>query len=230
MIKANGQEQRRPSARARREAGAETRARIIDAALDALRDEGYAGATARSIATGGDFNPALIFYHFGGVDDLFLAALERTSVLRLERYRGALQNVSGLADLIATLRTLYAEDVEAAHIAAVQELVAASAFSTSMGPRIVALMQPWFAFSEELIARILKGTALEGMVSPADLAFAMVALYLGLETMTRLTGGDPRRVRKLFSSAQRGAAIVEPLLGGRRRGAAARAPAPVVLE
>jgi len=199
----------------------------MDAALEALRDEGYAGATARSI---GDFNPALIFYHFGGVDELFLAALDRTSRLRLDRYRHDLADVTGLAELVAALRTLYAEDLESGHVAAVQELVAASAFSATMGPPIVALMQPWLAFSQELISRVLQRTALGNVVSPEDVAFAMVALYLGLETMTRLTGGDRGRVRVLFASAQRGAAIIEPLLGGRRTSKASRKPRPVVLE
>src|SRR6266581_2280999 len=45
-----------------------TKRRILDAALEALRTEGFAGATSRAIARIGGFNQALIFYHFGSLD------------------------------------------------------------------------------------------------------------------------------------------------------------------
>src|SRR6266581_1571812 len=44
-----------------------TKRRILDAALEALRTEGFAGATSRAIARIGGFNQALIFYHFGSL-------------------------------------------------------------------------------------------------------------------------------------------------------------------
>ena len=61
-------------------AGAEaTRARIVEAALQALRDEGIAGISARGIARHGGFNQALIFYHFGSVEGLLVAVAQRES-------------------------------------------------------------------------------------------------------------------------------------------------------
>jgi AcrR family transcriptional regulator len=191
---------------------------MIEAALDSLREEGYAAATARSIGARGGFNPALIFYHFGSVDDLFVAALERTSAVRLERYRSELSDVDGLGELVHHLRTLYAEDIDSAHIAALQELVAASAFSASVGKRVAALMEPWFDFSEELIDRSLRDRPLAGVFPARDLAFGMVALYLGLETMTRLRGCDQSRVASLFDTGERLVEAVTRLLGQRQRG------------
>ena len=52
---------------------------IIESALATLRDEGFAGATSRAIARRGAFNQALIFYHFGSLENLLVAALEQTS-------------------------------------------------------------------------------------------------------------------------------------------------------
>src|SRR5438874_2502405 len=52
----------------------ETKNRIVEAALAVLKRQGYAGASARSIAAEGRFNQALIFYHFGSVRNLLLAA------------------------------------------------------------------------------------------------------------------------------------------------------------
>lgn len=62
-----------------RTTGEATRQRIVDATLETLRNEGFAGATSRAIARAGDFNQALIFYHFGTLDGLLLAALDKTS-------------------------------------------------------------------------------------------------------------------------------------------------------
>ncbi|SDB35058.1 transcriptional regulator, TetR family [Bauldia litoralis] len=62
--------------RARRDRGAETRARLIAAALDVFGREGYEGATTRQIAREADANLAAIVYHFGGKEELHNAVAE----------------------------------------------------------------------------------------------------------------------------------------------------------
>ena len=66
-----------------------TRARLVEAALQSLQEEGFAGTTARSIAARAGVNQALVFYHFGGVDGLLLAALDASATERLGRYETA---------------------------------------------------------------------------------------------------------------------------------------------
>ena len=78
-----------PGRKAVRAGGEETRARIVEAAVATLRTAGFAGASARAIAAAGGFNQALIFYHFGSLDDLLLAALDATAAARLARYEAA---------------------------------------------------------------------------------------------------------------------------------------------
>src|ERR1019366_7188605 len=63
----------------RNEAGDLMRGRIVDAALSTLTSTGYANTSVRAIATTGGFSPALVFYHFGSVDALLLAVLDRVS-------------------------------------------------------------------------------------------------------------------------------------------------------
>ena len=61
-------------------AGADaTRRALVDAAIESLRFDGFAGASARAIAARAELNPGLIFYHFGSVAELLLAALEEVS-------------------------------------------------------------------------------------------------------------------------------------------------------
>ena len=103
-----------------------TRERIVEAAFETVREVGYAGATSRAIAARGDFNPALIFYYFGSVPELLLAALEHSSRARLARYREAVDAAASLADLARVLGAIYHDDIASGHIRFVSELVAAS--------------------------------------------------------------------------------------------------------
>ena len=64
---------------AKADAASATRRALVDAAIESLRFDGFAGASARAIATRAGLNPGLIFYHFGSVADLLLAALAEVS-------------------------------------------------------------------------------------------------------------------------------------------------------
>jgi len=66
----------RPYRRARRDRGAETRARLTEAALDVFGRYGFEGATTRQIAKEADANLAAIVYHFGSKEELHLAVAE----------------------------------------------------------------------------------------------------------------------------------------------------------
>ena len=62
--------------RARRDRGAETRAQLIEAALDVFGRLGYEGASTREIAKAANANLAAIVYHFGGKEALHIAVAE----------------------------------------------------------------------------------------------------------------------------------------------------------
>jgi AcrR family transcriptional regulator len=191
---------------------AAARERIVAAALATLERAGFAGTTARAIAATGGFNQALIYYHFESLDDLFAAALQRFSERRLERYRVALADIRGLTPLVEAMTRLYEEDARSGHLAAAQEIVAGSSSSERLGHRVVELMEPWFAFAEEVVAGLLRGSPLEELVPARELAYALVALYFGVETLARLDG-DRGKARALFESGARLAALVDGLVG-----------------
>ena len=64
---------RRPALYAGRDRGAETRARLIDTALDVFGELGFDGASTRLIASKAGVNLAAIAYHFGGKEALHIA-------------------------------------------------------------------------------------------------------------------------------------------------------------
>ena len=103
-----------------------TRRQIVEAALATLKEEGFAGATSRAIARRGGFNQALIFYHFGSLDGLLLAALDATSAARLARYRAAVAEARTLEDLAEVAARIYEEDRDSGHVKVVSQMVAGS--------------------------------------------------------------------------------------------------------
>ncbi|MQA99113.1 MAG: TetR family transcriptional regulator [Actinobacteria bacterium] len=179
-----------------------TKERIIDATLETLRVDGFAGTSARTIARRGGLNQALIFYHFGTINDLLLAALDRAAMERREHYEEAMRDAADARDLIEVAARLYREDLEAGHITVLSELIAGSLTEPSLGPEIVARMQPWIDLAEGAIARAIEGTFVRELVQPRDLAFALVALYLGVDLLTQLDG-DHARAESLFEVGRR---------------------------
>ena len=195
-------ESRRPKLVEETKGGVSTRARIVGAAIRTLKERGFAGASARAIAHTGGFNQALIFYHFGTVNDLLLAALDETSAQRMQRYRAALNGIRTLPELMAQAARIYQEDLESGHIKVLAELIAGASSSPSLGPEIVARIEPWVAFTEEVLGRVLAGSPLEPLIPIEDLAFAVVALYLGVELLAHLNGQLARAERLIDTGSQ----------------------------
>src|SRR5918994_7793347 len=107
-----------------RPGGDGTRDQIVAAALETLKTEGFAGASSRAIARAGGVNQALIFYHFGSLDSLLLAALDATSGERLERYRTAVEEAETVEELLAVVVRARAEDRENGHTTVVAQMIA----------------------------------------------------------------------------------------------------------
>ncbi|MFB3739260.1 MAG: TetR/AcrR family transcriptional regulator [Candidatus Velamenicoccus archaeovorus] len=189
------------------------RDRIVRAAVDTLKTEGFAGTSARAIAARGGFSQAAIFYHFGTVPELLLAALDRTSQERMERYRAALDGVSDPAGLLEVARTIFEEDLAQGHITVLAEMISAASTLHWLGPRIVERIEPWIAFAREGLERGSGGSPFSGFVPLGDAAFAAVAFYLGVEMLCHLQG-DASRAEALFDAAGRLLAVFGPLLGG----------------
>ena len=176
-----------------------TRERLVDAAIETLRTTGAKGASARAIAKTGGVNQALVFYYFGSVNGLLLAALEETSRRRMDRYSAATAAVETLPELIEVAAEVYREDLDSGHIKVLAEVIAASSGDDDLGAAVVNCMQPWVDFTRDAVTRVLRGSPFESLVPADDIAFAIVALYLGVEMLTNLDG-DRARAESLFAA------------------------------
>ena len=178
-----------------------TRAELIEAAITTLQTEGFGGASARAIARTAGCNQALVFYHFGSVANLLLAALDATSERRMERYGEAVAAADGLGPLFDVAARVYREDLDAGHMSVLAEMIAGCSSTPGLGAEVSARLKPWFGFAEDATHRALRGSPLADLVPTRDVAFAGVALYLGIEFLAHLDG-DRSMAESLFSTAK----------------------------
>ena len=181
---------------------------IVKATLETLRDEGFAGATSRAIARRGGFNQALIFYHFGSLENLRVVALRQTSEERLARYTEVVSRARTLEALLPAMVDLWEEDKAAGHVKVVAQLIAGSANRPELAETVVPLMEPWLALAEATFERVLP-TGLP----VADIAYGTVVWYLGVNLVTHLDP-DGARTDSLFARGREWAPLVGPLLDG----------------
>ncbi|MGI8571744.1 MAG: TetR/AcrR family transcriptional regulator [Solirubrobacteraceae bacterium] len=188
-----------------------TKAKIVEAALETLRVKGFAGASAREIARVGSFNQALIFYHFGSVNGVLLATLQLVSERRMLAYRAAFEQAQTISELAALAKRIHAEDLENGYVTVLGEMVAAGVADRELGGEVAACVEPWVELVERKLKALLGRSPLRFLVEPRDLAFAIVALYLGVDMLGHLEGSHAR-AESLLELMVSGAAIADAML------------------
>jgi len=178
-----------------------TKQTLVEAAIETLKIEGFGGASARAIAERAGCNQALVFYHFGSVADLLLAALDAVSAARLERYGLAVADVTSPVEILDIAADIFSEDLDAGHAAVLVEMIAGASSTPGLGAEVAQRVEPWKEFARRAIDRALDDSPLRSVVPAEELAHGVVALYLGLELLTHLDG-DRASALKLFDRAR----------------------------
>jgi AcrR family transcriptional regulator len=184
-----------------------TRRALIDAAIESLRFDGYAGASARAIAARADVNPGLVFYHFGSVADLLVAALDDVGTRRMERYAAAVTSAGTPADLAGVAASVFREDLDHGYVTVLVEMIAGAASTPGLGEHVAAVLAPWRDFAQRALASLIPEPLLASLVPVDDAAHALVALYIGLEMLAHLDG-DRSAALRLFDHATGAIAVL----------------------
>ena len=183
---------------------------LIDAAIETLKVDGFTGASARAIAERAGSNQGLVFYHFGSVVNLLLAALDEVSARRLAEYDAAVEGVSSPSELVDVATTIFATDLNAGYVTVLVEMIAGASSTPGLGAEVAARIGPWFDFAQRAIDGSVGDSPLAALLPTKDVAYAMVALYLGLDMLAHLDG-DPAPALSLFSHAKQLAGLLEAL-------------------
>jgi AcrR family transcriptional regulator len=152
-------ETRRPRA-----ATLEKRARILDAAEQIMLREGYAAVTSRRVeAVAG----VKLHYHFGTIDDLFVAVFRRRAEANVERIRDALASPE-------PLRAWWALASDPRGTALLVELTAAANHRPPLQAEVAELARDVRRMETEALASILRQYGIDPDVFPPALVAAAV--------------------------------------------------------
>jgi AcrR family transcriptional regulator len=191
-----------------RSRSAGTKAALVAGAIDTLREVGFARASAREIARRAGCNQALVFYHFGSVTDLLLAALDEVSDRRLATYRGLVAQAGSLTELVESARAIFEEDLAAGHVSVLTEMITGAQSVEGLGQQIAARLAPWRDLAETAVRESLAGSPVAALAPAPEIAHGIVAGFLGLELLANLDG-DQSRALALFDRAQMLASLLD---------------------
>jgi AcrR family transcriptional regulator len=184
----------------------DTRQRLIDGTLEAIRRHGIAGTSARTIAAAAGVNQALVFYHFGTVHQLLKEASLACARARVEAFQGRLDAVTSLRELLAVGRELHAEERTLGNVAVLAQMLAGAQTDPQLAEATGAALRLWFAPVERALARVLAGSPLAELLDAAGLARAASAAFIGLELFE---GVDPDGAHAALGAVERLAVLAE---------------------
>ncbi len=180
---------------------AAVRAALVSAAIDALREDGFAGASARDVASRAGCSQGLVFYHFGSVTGLLLAALDEVSARRMAAYRDLLDQAPSAVALVDSARSIFVADLEAGYVRVLVEMINGAQAVPGLGEQVAARLAPWREFARTAASRMLSKSALARVLPPDEAAHAIVAGFLGVELLASLDG-DTGAALALFDRAR----------------------------
>ena len=187
----------------------DTKQRLLDAAVHTLVHDGIAGVSARTVGNRAEVNPALIYYHYGNLDGLLVAAATQVSQRRAEVYRQRLERVASLGELATVARELHREDRQQGNLAMLTQLFAGTRTHPALAP---ALNDNFRIFQQEVartIERLIAGTAVDGVIPTSQLAWLISAGFVGIELLDTVTHEDEAA---LFGSLETISDLVDRLL------------------
>jgi len=171
----------------------DTKQRLLDGAIQAIRDHGIAGVSARTIAAAAGANQALVFYHFGSVDELLAAACTVNTEARVKAYAERFAAVGSLGELLDVGRALHAEEREAGNVFVLAQLFAGAQRDPKLGPPVAAALRLWIDQVESVLTRLLAGSPFAEVADIPGLARAVSAAFMGLELFEGVDEAGARR-------------------------------------
>jgi AcrR family transcriptional regulator len=155
---------------------AATRTVILDATERIMREEGYAAVSSRRVAARAGLKSQLVYYHFGTMDELFLAVLRRAEHKYFARHARALPARE-------PLRALWNLSLDTVGSELELEFMALAKHRPAIRREIVEASERFRTLETSMVARALEDLGVgEDDMPPEVLAFAMLSVARGLAT------------------------------------------------
>ena len=187
--------------RSQSERRAETRGRLLDAAVESLIDVGYAGTTIRRVTELAGVSQGAQSHYFPRRVDLVAAAFERLAEQRIERYRERSRELSD--DLDARRRALLDllwEDFSSPVFTVAVKLWVAAADDEELRRRLVPVEQRIYANLSKLTAEVAGELGakpdFDRLLAVAMNTAAGLALVREFDPSGRARSGEPWRYHR----------------------------------
>ncbi|MEI2779203.1 MAG: TetR/AcrR family transcriptional regulator [Tetrasphaera sp.] len=171
---------------------AATRAALLTAGHAALREVGYAAASAREIAGRAQVPQSQVFYHYGSVAGLLLAVLDEVSARRMTACESLIAGEPDLEKLVEGVEQVVRTDLAAGDVAVLVEMICGTRSSPELAAAVAERLEPWHAFARDGVRRAVRTHPLGALVPVDDAAHALVAGILGIELLALLEGSHER--------------------------------------
>lgn len=158
-----------------------TKERLVAGAMRAIREHGIAGVSARTIAAAAEVNQALVFYHFGSVDELLAVACREATGARVAFYTERFAEVATLRELLDLGREMHAEEHRLGNVAVLAQMLAGAQSDPRLAEATAASLRMWTEQIEAVLTRLLKDTPVSEIADVPGLATAISAAFVGLE-------------------------------------------------
>lgn len=167
-----------------------TRRRLVDATMETIREHGMAKVSARTIASAGGVNQALVFYHFGTVDGLVAEACRVTTAERVDRYREPLGGVTTFGGLLDVAHRVRADEREAGNVAVLSQVLAASHGNPALAEVAGEAIGLWTSAVRPTLHRLLQSSPVGELFDADVLTDLAASAFVGIELMepTRAQG------------------------------------------
>ncbi len=176
-----------------------TRERILAAALEVLKADGYAGLTTSKVAARSGENKALIAYHFGSKQGLVAAVAREVSAAITEELLGGIGDPQTAAELargiVDGLARIMERDEGLARL--YFDLASQSIVDEEVGTIMREMKAGYRRVLAELVARVSDGPP-RADIDAATILFIAALEGLALEQLARGESRELARAREIF--------------------------------
>jgi hypothetical protein len=130
----------------------------------------------------------------------------------LSHYSASIDQAGSLVDLVDAATGIFSDDLDAGYVTVLVEMIAGASATPGLGPEVAARIGPWTEFAQRAIDSALADSPLGSVLPSRDVAYGIVALYLGLEMLSHLDG-DRAPALALFAHASQLANLFPPSPG-----------------